>query len=141
MCCMRNETPLQQRFIMTVAPGFMFGETSEVKCPKESWDNPVDLAHELKSESKVSGDATVGFRRFIYSPEHGQLFKDKGWVYFKGVKVSKEAALSGRAKARYPNIPLTDIAISNIKCNNWDCLYIEEYNKLWPLQKGDMVVQ
>lgn len=126
---------------MTVAPGFMFGETSEVKCPKESWDNPVELARELKLESKVSGEAAVGFRRFIYHPEHGQLFKDKGWVYFKGVKVSKEDALSDRAKARYPNIPLTDIAISNIKCNDWDCLYIEEYNKLWPLQKGDVVLQ
>ena len=140
MLCMRNETPLKQRFIMTVAPGFMFGETSEVKCPRASWDNSVELARELKSSQK-SDDYTVGFRRFIYHPERGKLFKDKGWVYFKGVEVSKEDALSGKAKEMYPNIPLTDIAISNIKCNNYDCLYIEEYGKLWPLEKGDVVVQ
>lgn len=134
---MENNIPLKQRFIMTVAPGFMFGETSEVKCPKESWDNPVELARELK---RKRGNA-VGFRRFIYHPEHGKLFKDKGWVYFKGVKVSKEDALSGKAKEKYPDIPLTNIAISNLKYNDWDCLYIEEYGKLWPLEKGDVVVQ
>ena len=122
---------------MTVAPGLMFGETSEVKCPRESWDRPDELAQELK---RKSGNA-VGFRRFIYHPEHGKLFKDKGWVYFKGVKVSKEDALSGEAKRKYPDIPLTEIALSNIECNNWDCLYIEEYGKLWPLNKDDIVVQ
>ena len=125
---------------MTVAPGLMFGETSEAKCTKESWDNPVELARELKSSQK-SNDATVGFKRFIYHPKHGKLFKDRGWVYFKGVKVSKEDALSGKAKEKYPDIPLTDIAITNIKCNNLDCLYIEEYGKLWPLNKDDMVIQ
>lgn len=140
MKCMTNKIPLKQRFIMTVAPGFMFGETSEVKCPKESWDNPVELARELKSTSK-SDDNVVGFRRFIYHPEHGKLFKDRGWVYFKGVVVSKEDVLSGKAKEKHPDIPLTDVAISNIKYNNWDCLYIEEYGKLWPLEKGDIVVQ
>ena len=137
---MKNDIPLKQRFIMTVSPGFMFGETSEVKCPKKSWDSPVELALELKSSQKPD-DATVGFRRFIYHPEHGKLFKDKGWVYFKGVKVNKEDALSGKAKERYPDIPLTETAISNIKYNDWDCLYFKEYGKLWPLEKEDVVVQ
>lgn len=129
--------PLNQRFVETVSPGFLFGETNEVKCPTQSWDDVDSLAKYMRGKNS----SAVGFMRFIYHPEHGKVYKDKGWVYFKGVKVSKEDALSGKAKKMYPNIPLTEIALSNIKCNNWDyCLYISEYGKLWPLHKDDVVV-
>lgn len=128
---------LTHRFIETVQPGFFFGDTCEVKWPKQSWTNIQDIANELKNDNDSN---VVGFRRFIYDPSCGKKYLDNGWIYFIGRKFTMQECLNGYAKTQCPNIPLTDIAISNIKCNKIDCLYIEDACKLWPLNKEDMVL-
>ena len=127
---------LNYRFIETVQPGFFFGDTYEMKWPKESWTNVESLAKELAATSNM----VVGFKRFIYDPSYGKRYFDKGWVYFKGRKFTMDDCLSGKAKQQCPSIPLTQIAIDNIRNNKFDCLYLEDYGKLWPLEKDDLVI-
>jgi len=130
-----SEIPLEWRFIETVSPGFFFGDTSEWRMPEREWADEQALAFKLKQ----AGGRAVGFRRFIYDPCNGKTYIDRGWKYFKGRKFTKEEILSGFAKQVCPGIPLTDIAISNVKNNGWDCLWLADSCKLWPLEKEDKV--
>ena len=131
-----EDVPLSCRFIETVSPGFFFGDTCEMKWPKQSWTDCATLANELKQ----SGSSSVGFRRFIYDPCNGKTYLDEGWKYFKGRKFTKDEILSGFAQIACPSMQLTDIAVSNVKSNGWDCLWLAESNKLWPLGKEDRVM-
>lgn len=129
------DIPLEWRFIETVAPGLFFGDASEWRYPEKEWADEQALAAKLKK----SKDRAVGFRRFIYDPCNGKTYLDEGWKYFRGRKFTRQEILSGFAKQVCPDMPLTDIAISNIKSNGWDCLWLEDYHKLWPLEKEDKV--
>lgn len=131
------KVPLEHRFIETVSPGLFFGDTCEMKWPKASWSDPTALARELKRRKKSSA---VRFMRFVYDPAEGKTYLDDGWQYFGGVKLTREDCLSGKAKKKFPNVPLTEIALSNIKYNGWDVLYVQSCNVLWPLNEGDQVI-
>ena len=128
----------EHRFIETVSPGFLFGETCDIKWPSKSWLDVHRLADELKRKSKTEA---VGFRRFIYDPSYGKQYLDPDWKYFKGRKFTMAECLDGIAKKICPSIPLNDIAMSNIRNNKWDVLYMQEYCKLWPLEEDDEVLQ
>lgn len=129
---------LNCRFIETVQPGFFFGDTYEIKWPKQSWTNIREVANELKNNND---SIAVGFKRFIYDPTCGKRYLDKGWIYFSGIVFTAKDCLNGLAKKQCPNIPLTDIAISNIKSNKINrVLYIEDACKLWPLNEEDIVL-
>ena len=131
-----EDVPLNYRFIETISPGFFFGDACEMKWPKHSWTDCVALANELAQ----SGSSSVGFRRFTYDLCNGKTYLDEGWKYFKGRKFTKDEILSGFAKQVCPDIPLTDNAISNVKSNGWDCLWLADSCKLWPLNKEDRVM-
>jgi len=96
------------------------------------------LAQEIKSESPNA----VGFRRFIYDPEVGRRFLDKGWVYFTGDVVSKEDILSpsSYARNRYNHL-ITPTLISNVECNGFDILFLEG-GHAWPFNRDkDLFVE
>jgi len=135
-----ESVPPEHRFIEIVSPGLFFGDTCEIKWPKKSWSDSAALARELKRGSKDRKVPAVGYMRFVYDPAEGKTYLDDGWQYFGGVKLTKEECLSGKAKEKFPDIPLTEIALFNIKYNGWDVLYVQSCNVLWPLHEGDQVV-
>lgn len=71
------------------------------------------------------------YRIYAYDPGKG------GWWCLSFLGDHKTQA---GAEVAHPEIHLTDIAISNIKYNDWDCLWIEEYGKLWPFDEDDKMV-
>jgi hypothetical protein len=125
--------------VETVQPGFLFGDTDETRCQDDGvWPDVRALAIWLK---RRIGSA-VGFRRFVYDPVKGKTYLDPGWVYYRGTVIPKEDVLSGKAERDDPRFPATVILKSNVKDNDWDCLWIATYRKAWPFMRDkDVFVQ
>ena len=134
-----KSVPLEHRFIETVSPGFFFGDTCEMKWPKQSWTDCEAVAKELR---RKKNSTAVGFMRYIYDPAEGKVYLDDGWQYFVGEKFTNSELVSGEAEKRCPSLSkaMNSIARGNIKSNRWDCVWIEKYGKIWPLYSGDSVI-
>ena len=127
-----SNIPLKQRHLVAISPGFFFADDTEMKWPKKSWEDPEAIAKEL--EKKDSG--YVAFRRFIYDPEEGQVFLDKGWVYFGGEVYDGKDVVDGKV-----NIPVSDIAVRNIENNNFKkVIWFPDAGKMYPLNKQDKFI-
>lgn len=127
-----KDVPLKQRHLVAISPGFFFADDTEMKWPKESWEDVKTLAKEL--EKKDAG--YVAFRRFIYDPEEGQVFLDKGWVYFGGEVYDGKDVVDGKV-----NLPVSDIAVRNIENNNFKTvIWFPGAGKMYPLNKEDKFV-
>ena len=123
------DIPPAHRWVESVRPGLFFGDTDEMRCPDdEVWSDARALAAWLKHKSSNA----VGFRRFIYDPEKGKLYLDPGWVYYRGTVIPKADVLSGKAERDDPRFQATGILRANVKNNDWDCLWIATYRKMWP---------
>ena len=88
-----SSIPLKQRHLVAISPGFFFADDTEMKWPKKNWESPEAIAKDLVKED----NGYVAFRRFIYDPEEGQVFLDKGWVYFGGKLYKGKDILEGKA--------------------------------------------
>lgn len=126
------DIPPSHRRVETVQPGFLFGDTGELKCPDDKvWSDKKALAAWLKRRSSHA----VGFRRFVYDPEEGKRYLDPGWVYYRGTVIPKEDVLSGKAEKDHPGLPVTDTLKTNLEHNGWDCLWLATYRKVWPFER------
>ena len=127
-----SNIPLKQRNLVAISPGFFFADDYEMKWPKKSWEDPEAIAKEL--EKKDSG--YVAFRRFIYDPEEGQVFLDKGWVYFGGEVYDGKDVVDGKV-----NLPVSDIAVRNIANNGFKTvIWFPDAQKMYPLNKQDKFI-
>ena len=127
-----NEVPLKQRRLVAISPGFFFADDYEMKWPKKSWEDDEALAKALKK----MGEGFVAFRRFIYDPEDGQKFMDKGWVYFGGEVYDGKDVVNGKV-----NLPVSDIAVRNIENNNFTTvIWFPDAQKMYPLNKQDKFI-
>ena len=130
------DIPPTHRWVETVRPGFLCGDTDEVRCPEDGiWPDARALAAWLKRRH----GSVVGFRRFVYDPEKGKTYLDPGWVYYRGKVILKEDVLSGKAERDDPRFPATLTLKSNLKNNDWDCLWIATYQKAWPFERDEDV--
>lgn len=130
------DIPPAHRWVESVRPGFFFGDTDEMRCPDDGvWADAKALAAWL---NRKSGNA-VGFRRSVYDPEKGKTYLDPGWVYFRGSVIPKEDVLSGKAERDDPRFKITDTLKDNVKYNDWDCLWLATYSKMWPFQRDEDV--
>lgn len=130
------DIPPAHRWVESVRPGFLFGDTDETRCPDdEVWTDVRALVTWLKHRS----GSAVGFRRFVYDPERGKTYLDPGWVYYRGTVIPKEDVLSGKAERNDPRFPATDTLKNNVKYNDWDCLWIATYRKAWPFKRDEDV--
>lgn len=123
------DIPLKQRHLVAISPGFFFADDTTMKWPKRSWENTKILAKELKKKDA----GYVAFRRFIYDPENGKVFLDNGWVYFGGAVYDGKDVIDWKV-----NLPVSDIAIRNIECNNFKkVVWFPNSGKMYPLNKDD----
>ena len=128
-----KDVPLNQRHLVAISPGFFFADDTTMKWPKENWEDDESLAEALKKKNANY----VAFRRFIYDPEDGKVFLDKGWVYFGGEVYDSKDVVSGKV-----NLPVTDIAVSNIEYNNIKKVFwFPNFGKMYPLNKEDKFLQ
>ena len=128
-----NEVPMKQRRVVAISPGLFFADDWEMKWPKASWEDEVALARELHKKDM----SLVAFRRFIYDPEDGQKFMDKGWVYFGG-KIYKGAdVVAGKS-----DFPCGDITKNNIENNHIkNVVWFSDAHEMYPLNRNDKFVQ
>lgn len=130
------DIPPARRWVESVRPGFFLGNTDEVRCPDDGvWTDAKALAAWLMRRHV----SIVGFRRFVYNPERGKTYLDPGWVYYRGTVIPKEDVLSGKAERDNPGFPTTDILKSNCEGNDWDCLWLATYRKIWPFRRNEDV--
>lgn len=127
-----EDIPLKQRHVCVISPGIFFADDHEMKWPEKSWEDNEAIAKELKKK----GAGYVAFRRFIYDPEEGRVFLDKGWIYFRGEMYNSKDVVDGKV-----NIPVTDIAVNNIKNNNLKgIIWFPQIEKMYPLNEEDKFV-
>ena len=116
--------------------GVFFGDTNKVKLPADKCEDVKTLAAYLVSEDK---DA-VAFRRFKYT-EDGPEYLDKGWVYFRGVRIAREEILSECVTETYPDFPLGDTLKKNVEYNKFDVIWFKDYNRVYPFHEDDNFVE
>ena len=127
-----SSIPLKQRYLVAIAPGFFFADDTEMKWPKKNWEDPESIAKDLAKED----NGYVAFRRFIYDPEEGKVFLDKGWVYFGGEVYDGKDVVDGKV-----NLPVSDIAVRNIENNNFKTvIWFPGAGKMYPLDKEDKFI-
>lgn len=127
-----SNIPLKQRHLVAIAPGFFFADDTEMKWPKKNWEDPVAIAKDLAKED----NGYVAFRRFIYDPEEGKVFLDKGWVYFGGKVYKGKDILAGKA-----DFPCSEIGMRNIENNGIkEVVWFPDAQKMYPLDKEDKFI-
>lgn len=132
-----QDVPPAHRFIEAASVGFMFGDTTQIKCPGVEWINAVGAARYVAKKSK----RFVAYRRFVYDPECGKVYMDPGWVYFRGKVIKKEDVLSGKAENDNPGFVAGDILKSNVKDNNFDIIWFDDYDKSYPFEDDCIFVE
>ena len=131
-----NDVPPAHRLIEAMSVGFMFGDTTLIKCPGDEWINAADAARYVAKKSKNF----VAYRRFAYDPECGTVYMDPGWVYFKGRKIAKEDIISKKAENRFPGLKIGDILKVNVESNGSDVIWFKEYDRFYPFEDNDVFV-
>lgn len=131
-----QDIPPAHRFIEAVSVGFMFGDTTQIKCPGDEWTNSEDAARFVAKKSKNF----VAYRRFVYDPERGKVYMDPGWVYFKGDKIAREDIISREAEKKFPGLTIGKILMDNMKYNEFDVMWFREQGKFYPFDDNDVFV-
>lgn len=126
------KVPLSHRHVMAISPGLLFADTNEMKWARKSWEDAEAVAKKLRD----TREGYVAFRRFIYDPEKGQLFLDKGWVYFDGKLLKGKDVVDGKTEYK-----CSDIAKSNIINNKMKyVVWFPATGKLYPFEKHDRFI-
>lgn len=125
-----EDVPLKQRYVEVISPeGFLFADNSEIRWPKASWVDEIKLATALYK----GDDRIVAFRRFVYDPEKGKKYFDKGWMYFRGVVYKGRDVVDGKV-----DCPVGDIARQNIECNHFEkVIYFPGMYRMYWFTKQD----
>lgn len=131
-----QDVPPAYRFIDAMSVGFMFGDTTQIKCPGREWTDAENAARFVKEKS----EDFVAYRRFVYDPERGKVYMDPGWVYFKGRKIDKEDIISKKAENEFPGLKIGDILRTNVEHNRCDVIWFKEYDKFYPFDDEDVFV-
>lgn len=131
-----QDVPPAHRFIEAMAVGFMFGDTTQIKCPGDEWTNSVDAARYVAKKSKNF----VAYRRFVFDPERGKVYMDPGWVYFKGDKIAREDIMSREAEKKFPGLTIGETLMNNMKYNKFDVIWFREQGKFYPFNDEDVFV-
>lgn len=128
-----EDVPMKQRRLVAIAPGLFFADDYEMKWPKKTWEDDKALA---KALLKKDG-SLVGFRRFIYDPEDGQKFLDRGWVYFGGKKYKGKDVIAGKI-----DFECSDIGRRNIEDNHIEnIVWFPNAHKMYPLHNEDKYIE
>lgn len=125
--------PPTHRRIETVQPGLLFADTFELTWADDSWGSDEEIAKKLLRDK----DYVVGFKRFVYDPEQGKKYLDDGWVFFKGIVISKEDVLSGEAERKHEGFHVNDTLRFNVKANKIDVIWFKSYGKIWQFYDSD----
>jgi hypothetical protein len=132
-----QDVPPAYRFIEAMSVGFMFGDTTQIKCPGNEWLNAADAAKYVAKKS----DDFVAYRRFVYDPECGrEVYMDPGWVYFKGDKIAMEDIISREAEKKFPGLTIGETLMNNVKYNKFDVIWFREQGKFYPFDEEDVFV-
>lgn len=127
---------MQAHFVTFLSPG-TFGAETTAK-PIDSWDvyAAVAMARTVKERH---GALPYGF--YFTTRERGKDDLDsheaaRSPLYYLGGKVETLAEIEARAD------PREDILRSNMRCNGWDRVVVNDNSWRWtqPLQKGDTVL-
>ena len=131
-----QDVPPAHRFIEAMSPGFMFGDTTELRCPGREWTDAEKAARFVRKTSS----SFVAYRRFVYDPERGKVYMDPGWVYFKGCRIDKEDIISKEAESRFPGLKIGDVLRANVRDNMFDVVWLKECNRFYPFGDKDVFV-
>lgn len=126
------KVPLNHRHIMAISPGLLFADTCDMKWPRKSWEDAEAVAQKLRD----TREGYVAFRRFIYDPAKGQLFLDKGWVYFEGKLLTGKDVVNGKTEYKCSDIAKNNIIDNKMKFVVW----FPETGKLYPFEKHDRFI-
>ena len=125
--------PPTHRRIETVQPGLLFADTFELTWADDSWGPDEEIVKKLLRDK----DYVVGFKRFLYDPEQGKKYLVDGWVFFKGIVISKEDVLSGEAERKHEGFHVNDTLRFNVKANKIDVIWFKSYGKIWQFYDSD----
>lgn len=131
-----QDVPPAHRFIEAMSCGFLFGDTTQIKCPGDEWISSADAARYVAKKS----ENFVAYRRFVYDPECGKVYMDPGWVYFKGDKIAKEDIISKKAENKFTGLKIGDILRTNVEHNRCDVIWFKEYDRFYPFEDEDVFV-
>ena len=131
-----QDIPPAHRFIEAMSVGFIFGDTTQIKCPGDEWIYAADAARYVAKKS----EKFVAYRRFVYDPECGKVYMDPGSVYFKGYKIAKEDIISREAEKKFPGLTIGKILMDNMKYNEFDVIWFREQGKCYPFYDEDVFV-
>lgn len=131
-----QDVPPAHRLIEAMSVGFMFGDTTQIKCPGDEWLNAADAARYVANQS----ERFVAYRRFVYDPERGKVYMDPGWVYFKGDKIAKEDIISREAEKKFRGLGVGEILMNNVKDNGFDIIWFKESGRFYPFNEKDVFV-
>lgn len=126
------KVPLNHRHIMAISPGLLFADTCDMKWARKSWEDAEAVAQKLRD----TREGYVAFRRFIYDPVKGQLFLDKGWVYFEGKLLTGKDVVNGKTEYKCSDIAKNNIINNKMKFVVW----FPETGKLYPFEKHDRFI-
>lgn len=131
-----QDVPPAHRFIEAMSVGFMFVDTTQIKCPGDEWINAADAARYVAKKN----DNFVAYRRFVYDPEYGEVYMDPGWVYFKGDKIARNDILSREAEKKFKGLKIGKTLMDNMKYNEFDVIWFRDQNKFYKFGEGDVFV-
>lgn len=123
-------------FVTFLSPGTMFAENTTK--PIEAWD--VDKAVEMaRGVKERHGAVPYGF--YFTTRERTDADLDsreaaRSELYYLGGRIETLAEIEARAD------PKESILRSNMRCNGWDRVVVNDNSWRWtqPLQKGDVVL-
>lgn len=131
-----QDVPPAHRFIEALSVGFLFADTTQIKCPGDEWVNAADAARYVAKKN----ENFVAYRRFVYDPECGKEYMDPGWVYFKGEKIDRDDILSREVEKKIPGLIIGEILMDNVRYNDFDVIWFRDQNKSYQFNEEDVFV-
>lgn len=131
-----QDVPPAHRFIEAMSVGFLFGDTTQIKCPGDEWISAEDSARYVAKKN----ENFVAYRRFVYDPECGKVYMDPGWVYFDGDKIARDDILSREAEKKFPGLTIGKILMDNMKYNDFDVIWFMDQDKFYKFDEEDVFV-
>lgn len=128
--------PKQQHYVTFYSPGTFFAETTAKPIKKWDVDEAVEMAHAI---SERYGARPYGFRFSTRGRDDDELDSRElrtSHLYYLGGRIETIAEIEAR------NDPDDRILLSNMRCNEWDRIVVNDNSWRWsqPLGKDDVVL-
>jgi hypothetical protein len=132
-----TDTEIQKHFVTFYSPGTFTAETSAREISGWDIDEAILMARRIKERH---GATPYGFRfstRGRTAQELDSHELSKSCMYYLGGKVETREEVEAR------NDPKEDILRSNMKCNGWNRILVNNNSWKWthPLQDGDIILE